>query len=58
MPVFHVYISLPGTLDDVDYKERIIYYMADNGLKYRQDVNWTEVTSKPDLGGIVVRSCL
>ena len=28
--------------------------MADNGFKFKQDVNWTEVTSEPDLAGIVV----
>ena len=48
----------PGTLEDVDYKERIINYMADKGLEYRQDVDWTEVTSEPGLEGIVVCSCL
>ena len=44
----------PGTLEDVDYKERIINYMADKGLEYTQDVDWTEVTSEPGLEGIVV----
>ena len=45
---------LPGTLDDVDYKERIINYMADKGLKYTQDVDWTEVISQPGFEGIAV----
>ena len=44
----------PGTLDDVDYKERIINYMADKGLEYKQDVDWTEVTSQPAFEGIAV----
>ena len=48
---------LPGTLDDVDYKERIINYMADKGLEYKQDVDWTEATSEPGLEGIAVCSC-
>ena len=45
----------PGTLE-VDYKERIINYMADKGLEYTQDVDWTEGTSQPGLEGIVVFS--
>ena len=45
-------ISLPGTLD-VDYKERIINYMVDNGLKFKLDVDWNEVT----IAGILVRTC-
>ena len=57
-PVFHVCISPPGTLNDVDYYGRIIDYMADNGFNRVKGVNWTEVTSKPGLTGIVVRSCL
>ena len=48
----------PGTLEDVDYKERIINYMADNKLEYTQDVDWTEVTSQPAFEGVAVGSCL
>ena len=46
-----------GTLD-VDYKERIINYMADNGLRDSKDMDWSKVSSQPDLAGIAVRSIL
>ena len=38
-------ISLAGTLD-VDYKERIINYMADNGLRDSKDMDWSEVSTQ------------
>ena len=52
--VFMFDISLAGTLD-VDYKERIINYMGDNGLKFWKDVDLTELTNQPGLEGIMVR---
>jgi len=39
-----------GTLD-VDYKDRIIRYMVNNGLKYVLDVKWGEVANLPEFRG-------
>jgi len=39
-----------GTLD-VDFSDRIVHYMVKNGLKYRQDVNWGEMTNLPEFRG-------